>query len=333
MQSEKRKSAWAALWALVLAGMLTGCGRGRNEEAVRVEVLPYEKTTYPTVTVKRGDLMPMLVLDLHMETHEKIDYAMDAENLQVEKVYVTEGMTVKKGDVLVRFSSGEMEEELAAVKQEIAQNNMLIDHYEKLGKINPDEDYKDSIKSLKEDVAVLNLKCQEIAARIEDCSIVAKEDGMISYVNAALFYELPETAGNLITEECGSDDYTVTVTEDYPFREGEEYEAKSGVAVYRMRLDRITQETGGKMLVFSPVSDMSGLGQTDQVTITIKKPVLSDVVYVDENAVFQKQDVSFVYRLNADGYREAVTVTTGETVEGNIVITSGLSGGEQVTQY
>lgn len=334
MGNKIRNSISRNLLILLVVCTLSGCTTGKEEHAVKVTVSPYEKTTYPVVTVNKGNLTPTLILELHMEEYEKIDYSTDLENLQTDKVYVSEGTAVKKGDVLVRFSSEELVEEQKAVKQEIEENTMLVAHLEKLKKIDDSQDYSKDIQSLKRDLEILSLKSREIDQKLENYSIVAKEDGVITYVNEMLYYELSDKPGVLFCEECGSDNYSVTVMDDYPFEKGKEYEAKSGVASYKVRLEEITKtEEGSRQLLFSPVSDMTGLKQTDTVTITIKKPELKNVVYMNKNAVFQKEDRSFVYKLNEAGYREAVDVKTGETVDDMIVITSGLSGGEQVTEY
>ena len=68
------------------------------------------------------------------------------------------------------------------------------------------------------------------------------------------------------------------------------------------------------------------------VSMKIHKPVISNVIYVDEKAINEKsEDNYYVFTINDDGFRTAVDVTIGETVDGYTIIKSGLKAGEQVT--
>jgi multidrug efflux pump subunit AcrA (membrane-fusion protein) len=95
----------------------------------------------------------------------------------------------------------------------------------------------------------------------------------------------------------------------------------------------VDDSTGKDMrtILFEPQNDMAGVTESDTLTMTINKPVIKNVVYVDKNAVTIKSDTSFVYTIDENGYRTPVEVEIGEQVDDYIVITSGLDGGEQVT--
>ena len=61
-----------------------------------------------------------------------------------------------------------------------------------------------------------------------------------------------------------------------------------------------------------------------------------ELVPVDENQVEKainekSEDNYYVFTINDDGFRTAVDVTIGETVDGYTIIKSGLKAGEQVT--
>jgi hypothetical protein len=83
--------------------------------------------------------------------------------------------------------------------------------------------------------------------------------------------------------------------------------------------------------VFEPVNDMAGVTEADTLTMTIQKPTVAGVIYVNKNIVFEGSDgKNYVYVLTEDGYREAKEVTVGETVDDYTIIKSGLTAGEQV---
>ena len=61
-------------------------------------------------------------------------------------------------------------------------------------------------------------------------------------------------------------------------------------------------------------------------------PAGDSIAAVPEKAVCEKSEGQYyVYTINDDGYRLAVDVTVGETVDGSTIIKSGLTAGEQVT--
>ena len=142
----------------------------------------------------------------------------------------------------------------------------------------------------------------------------------------------------MITVASGSSNYTVTTDDTYEFKVGDEYEADYEVAKYNMKVidvKKYTDDATGKdmqTILFEPVDNMAGISEDNKLTMTIHKPVIKNVVYVPEKAVCEKSEGQYyVYTINDDGYRLAVDVTVGETVDGSTIIKSGLTAGEQVT--
>jgi hypothetical protein len=135
----------------------------------------------------------------------------------------------------------------------------------------------------------------------------------------------------MLTEACGSDNYVAETTDNYDFKVGDIFTAKSGVVSYEMQLTEIDDDETKRTLYFKPVSDMSAVAEQETLTIQIEKSVMKDVVYVDSAAINTVDDKSFVYVLDENGYRDAVFVETGDVVDSYTIITAGLNGGEQVT--
>lgn len=325
-QKTGRNMTGSILAGLLGIGFLTGCGASGREVAV-IERLPYEKMSYRTAEVQRGDLTPEFTISLSAEGFEQIGYDMTNEDLQLDKVYVSVGDKVKKGDLLVSFQSDSIEQVITDYTEQKKQKELLIEHYTNLMAIDGSVDYSSDITMLKKDILVAELYIEEAEEKLADCQITAKEDGTITAINEYLRNGYYMPGKNLITEVSGTGNYMAVTREAGEFTVGEIYIATADVVDYELRLTSIKDQT----LVFEPVSDMSAVSEAETLTMTVKKPQITDAVYVDADAVHQAEDRFFVYVLDEEGYRDAVWVTTGDEVDGYYVITGGLSGGEKVT--
>jgi hypothetical protein len=314
---------------LLLCGwMMTGCALEQDKTSAALhEPDSYEKLTYRTAEVSTGTLYPEFTLTLNAEGRETKYYGSTADDLEVERVYVSVGDKVKKGDQLVSFRSDAIEESIENYQEQIQQNRLLIEHYTKLMKIDDSADYEADIASLEEDNEVTELYLEEAKEKLKRYQLVAEASGTITAIDEYLQNGMYRSGNKLITEVCGTGNYTTRNTENYAFVEGDVYTAKSGVVSYDLKLTKVE----GDLLTFAPVSDMSAVSDEDTLLMTMEKPKLRDVVYVESAAVYTVEDRNFVYVLDEDGFRDVVWVTVGDTVDGYDVITEGLSGGEKVT--
>jgi hypothetical protein len=156
-------------------------------------------------------------------------------------------------------------------------------------------------------------------------------------VNSDLEYGYVTAGDTLVTLDSGSSDYVTETNDTYEFKVGDTYDADFDEATFSMKLIKcdkyVSDATGEEMqkLVFEPVNDMAGVTEADTLTMTIQKPTVAGVIYVNKNIVFEGSDgKNYVYVLTEDGYREAKEVTVGETVDDYTIIKSGLTAGEQV---
>jgi multidrug efflux pump subunit AcrA (membrane-fusion protein) len=310
---------------------LTGCGSSKKTPVVVIPNETYEHVTYSATEVEKGDLSPALTLKLKVCDFEKINYSIKDEGLEVDKLYVAVGDKVSAGDVLVSFKSDDIRESIESYQDSLRQNELLVNHYTNLMKINPDNDYAKDIETLNEDIQVEKLYIEEAQKRLEAYSIVAERSGTITEVNEYLQYGYAVQGVTMLTEACGSDNYVAETTDNYDFKVGDIFTAKSGVVSYEMQLTEIDDDETKRTLYFEPVSDMSAVAEQETLTIQIEKSVMKDVVYVDSAAINTVDDKCFVYVLDENGYRDAVFVETGDVVDSYTIITAGLNGGEQVT--
>lgn len=321
------------IWVFVGMGLfLNGC-MSKGQAVVTIEQEPYEKISYQTVQVEKGDLNPSVTLTLNVEGYEQIQYSATNPELELDKVYVSVGDRVEKGDILVSFKSDSIQQAIEDYEDEKRQNQLLVEHYQKLMSVDAYADYRSDISMLQGDIVVAQLYIEEAKNKLEDYQIVAKESGTITKISESLRDGYFVPGKNLLTEVCGNGNYSTSTKSTDAFAIGETYTAVAGVASYELRLTDIT----GQVLTFEPISDMSSVSEADELILTVEKPQLKDVLYVDADAVRSvggDEDVPetyYVFRVKENGYREAVSVTVGDRVNKYIVITQGLNEGEKVT--
>lgn len=323
---KKTAGKWKLLLCLAAGSLLTGCGTAESG-LMSTARTPYEKLAYDTTEVKKGNLTPEITLKLKAEGLEKITYDATNTELKLEKVYVAVGDKVEKGELLVSFRSDSLEEKKAQYQDEITDKQLLVEHYVNLMNCDASLDYNEDIANLKRDIEVAKLYVEEAEEKLSRYQITAKESGTITAMDNYLQKGSFVPGNNLITEVCGTGNYEADLPEGYEFQVRDTYQATLDALSYELKVDRVEENK----IIFSPVSDMTSLSEADVLSLVITKPTLENVIYVKASAVKEGEDGNFVYLLDDTGYREAVSVTVGEKVGDNRVITSGLSGGEKVT--
>ncbi len=337
MRKRKMRITAKLICAAVTVSMLAGCGNSSaNVSKPEIHLSTYIKTEHETTTVKSGDIAPVLTLSLMPDEYETKNYKMEQADLEIESVNVSEGDTVSAGDVMVRFKADEIQEIIDEYTEQMEEAELLIEHYQKLGKIDG-EDYSSDIAELQNDVKIAKIYIEEQTEKYNNYCIIAERGGTVTYVNEWLQYGYFSSGEKLITVVSGSSNYTATTDDDFEFTIGDVYEAEFDVAVYEMKVIDVSsyedEATGKQMqeILFEPISDMTGVSEEDTLSMTIEKPVIENVIYVEETAIYEKDEGEyFVYVVDEEGYRKAVDVVTGDTVDGYTIIESGVTAGEKV---
>ena len=323
---KKRTGKWKLLLCLSAGSFLTGCGKA-EPELVSTARTPYEKLAYDTTEVKKGNLTPEITLKLKAEGLEKITYDATNTELKLDKVYVAVGDKVEKGELLVSFRSDSLEAKMTQYQDEIADKQLLVEHYVNLMSCDASLDYNEDIANLKRDIEVAALYVEEAEEKLSRYQITAKESGTITAMDTYLQKGGFVPGNNLITEVCGTGNYEADLPEGYEFNMGDTYTATLDALSYELKVAGVEENK----IIFSPVSDMTSLSEADVLSLVITKPTLENVIYVKASAVKEGEEGHFVYLLDDSGYRKVVPVTAGEKVGNHWVVTSGLSGGEKVT--
>ncbi len=330
---EKRKRAYFFLILFCLPGILSGCKSDKEggEKEVQVTIADYQRTAYLTTTVKYGTIEPVLTLELTPDKLESNSYSIRQEMLEVESVNVEKGARVQAGEVMVTFKADEVKDTIAEYEKRKDEDQMLIDHYTRLMKIDKKTDYSADIKKLQNDLNVANLYIKEQTDRLSEYQLVAEKAGTVTSIHEDLLKGFGTGGSALVTVTSGSSNYTTSTVDDFAFQVGDVYEARFGVGVYEMKIISVEEAEGLQKIIFEPVSDMAGVAENEVLTMNIQKEKIQNAVYVEEEAIFTAEEKTYAFIVDENGFREAVAVTIGDTVDGYVIIKDGLKEGEQVT--
>ena len=308
---------------------LSGCGDSDANAIKEISKTIYQKAGYDTTTVEKGDIEPIISLTLTPEVVETIDYTVDEENLEVDEILVSAGDSVTAGQVLVTFKAEEIRKSIEKYRSEVEKNQLLLDHYTRLANVDKKQDYTVEIEKLTDNVNLANLYLEEELQRLNNCSIIAKQDGIVSYISKVLLdgYVAPSTC--MVTEICGEGTYYVETSDNYDFKIGDVFTAENDTMDCDMKVNAV-EEGELRKIIFEPSSDLLDASGTETFTLTIKKSSLKNVVFVNKKAINEKDGKNFVYIVSENGFLDVAYVEIGEQVDDMIVIKSGLSGGEEV---
>lgn len=325
---------------LIVASMsmlLTGCGSNKKEKGPKCVRLPeYDKQLYDTVEITRGDVTPEFTFDLVAPKYERKSYKTLYDEMEVEQLHVAVGDHVKKGDILISFKSGKIGEEIEEYKKQLGEQQLLLEHLNKLSGIASDEDYSKEIAQLKDSIQVTNLYINELQARLEAYNFKADADGTVFSINDIVYYGIIDTTcSNVISVSYGNDQFYGETSNDYDFQVGQHFTAYYGVAPYEMVLESIEEkgkDSNGNVIKGLTFVGADGVdfGYRDRLSLVVQLDTLKNVMFLPNECVIKKEDSSFVYVLDENGYRRAVEVECGPTILDNTVILSGLQDGERV---
>ncbi len=308
---------------------MTGCS-AKQVELEPVTLKPYEKKTFETTVVQQGDITPELHAQLLPVEKISVTYRPPMSDMEVDKVYVTIGDVVKKGDPLVSFKSGDIEKNMKAYQEEYEMQQMLIEHYEQLMLANTDLDYKEDIELLKKDMEITKLYIAEEGAKMDAYTIRAERDGVVDQVSELMTMGKVQTGNDLVSVVYNTGEYKVTIQEEYPFEIGKIYQTTAKDNTYDMELVSIEEMSkGSRTLVFKAL-DLNSVMRINFMDLRIVKENLKQALYVDEKAVLEVNGKYYVFTLSEDGFKQGIEVEVGNVIDNYVVIKSGVKAGDRV---
>lgn len=355
---KKLRMSFACLSA---AALLCSCAQQEEPPLMKVED-SNDTITYDYCTVERGDIVltKQIRCTYMQQDGQEVSFAMTGR--RVDKVYVNEGDSVKKGDVLAEFDVGNLKSRIEDLEYRINKNqrlleytemnealdisqawvNFLYNHYPADKKdveknvSSIQENYNRQREDLQDALELDRLELSRMRQELKNSRVYAGINGIVYGIQKDLEGSTSKEGQVIMTVIDNSKSLFETKSVEYAgyFREGETVSMTviSGSAAGKYELLPYNMSNWGEVLQFSiydgPVTTgiEVGTGGTMYLTLDSRRNVL----FVPRSAVNSADDKYFVYVADEDNMRQIRWVETGLFGDDYIEILSGLEEGEKV---
>jgi len=323
------------LWGvalLTLAATTCGCGASSGQRLPEVEIEDYQRLTYEPYVVKKKQIDPVVTLNLESTTIEEKKYYPMGDSVELAEVCVRVGDIVSEGDVLFRYESGDLENQIKEYEGRIASNKMLYEHYEKMQEIDPNDGMAATLEQLAGSIRVDELYIAELRDRMKSNCVYAEGNGLVNFVMSDA--ENHKLSGDQILMKITYSDgqYFAYSYDELYLEEGKNYEYSSGVTNLLFMYKKMEKVEDQYRYLFQYVPTEQNFCTRSIVQMDIAQPTMEASINVPEEYVAQAEDGYYVFLLNEDNRIRAKKVQVAEIVNGNAIITSGLEEGEQVVR-
>lgn len=348
----------------LLSALLCGCGQEEDTDRLVVVEQEEQEPLYSFAAVTVGDVQKTTRVTCTYRQMKDQPVSFSQSGRVVEKVYVKEGDTVKKGELLAELSGGNLEDEIARLEYAVARNELLLSYldtdmdYEisavwlnylyRSGQSQYDAENRDrSVKSIQqsyrymredyEDTLEMDRKqLEEYRKEVRQSRVYAQMDGMVYQMQEHLEGSTSKEGEVVMTIVDNSQCVFETEVPEYAelFREGQEIEMNVayGTGVGKYVLTPWHMEEWGETQFFSvlegPEGDGIGVGTMGTMILVLEKR--EQVLTVPALAVSEADGGAFVYVQGAENTREVKWVETGLYGDSVVEITAGLAEGDMV---
>lgn len=316
-----------------MAAAFTGCnGPGAAEVYHQMPVMNKQKQSETIfATVMRGDLKEEKAIRLSAKAGQKSSLSFQISDIGYDAFYVTAGDKVKKGQILARLDCEDllMQKQESSLALEEAQIRLsmqkgLFDQYA-MSKA----DYERTVADLQNEIEVCQQEIAEYDVLIDERTIYADMDGYVKSVANVDLSQTSEEGREMISLNGGEMEYTASVPDMAGLEVGREYEMVAEEQTILVKLQTADRDGGVYQLVFVPDDPTVDSGVITSGAITYVTYELTDVCYVDQQAVTNVGETSYVY-YEENGTRKAKQVKAGPKLNGYYVITDGVKEGEEL---
>ncbi len=347
-----------------LPASLAGCTAETGQEPLIVLESGDDEATYTLVECTRDDVQETQPLRCVYTKEDEQEVYFPVSGKLIDKVYVSEGDEVKKGDLLVALAVGNLKADIANLEYRIKRNELqlgYIDEEESLDSqtqylnfmflTNGDEDAKSNLnkglEELKENndyrrqsindslefdrKALANLKNEYANSRV-----YAQFDGKVSTIAENLEGSTSNIEKCIMTIVDNSEGFFVSEDESFTkyFSEDSVVSMRvvSGSGKGDYELVPYDMEGWGEKQFFRIFSgenaDSLEAGTKGEMTVVTSEH--KNVLCLPSNCVRSAGEDSYVYVVNDEGLREVVWVEVGLSGNGKTEIISGLNEGDSV---
>lgn len=344
------------------------CGCGEIEEPDNMVIVEQEEPgmSYKLHTVESGDVVKTERIQCTYRQMSELAVSFIMSGRLVDRVYVEEGDHVKKGDLLVELSSGDLERQIEDLEYRIARNELLLGYtdideaYDISGMWvsylyysgmtdNDKKSLDDRIESTQRNYRYLRedysdaletdrKQLESLRQEYKSSRIYAETDGVVYKLKENLegtTSHMGETIMTLLdTSECL---FQTEIPElAYLFREGETVYMGLSYSQTGTQYELLpwNMEEWGDTQMFL-LEDADAIGNLDVGTsgyIWLAVDRRENVLCVPENAIYTADGKTYVYVLNTENMREVRWVETGLYGDDMVEIISGLTEGERVVR-
>ena len=364
--------AGVAMLAAMLVFSASGCG-GSERALVHIGTPSIEEKDYTTTFVVRGDVTYELEEELHLVNYVESKYGLSSKlmdsmmlkDVAFDKLYVSVGDKVKKGDVLLTMSSKSLEDEIDSYTEQKEKAQLEKIHYNNRTAIDNDEDNSMAIARCDQDINVATGYLTELESKKENLTIRADEDGeVIDISDQAISGTMSNTDG-LLTIASGDDTYFLETEEKTTLSVGQIVTSTNKLLRYDMVVTNVEKSSAGTKVYFkilgiegkveneaelaASLVGMASPGdatETDAMkdaqvsdrekiivhglTVPIAEETRKDVLYVASSAVTERDGRYYVFMIDEHGARVSREIKVESVLGEYAIITDGLVEGDEV---
>ena len=364
--------AGVVLLAAMLLLSVSGCG-GSERALVHIGIPSIEEKDYTTTFVVRGDVTYELEEELHLVNYVESKYGLSSKlmdsmmlkDVAFDKLYVSVGDKVKKGDVLLTMSSKSLEDEIDSYTEQKEKAQLEKIHYNNRTAIDNEEDNSIAIARCDQDINVATGYLAELESKKENLTIRADEDGEVIYISDQAISGTMSNTDGLLTIASGDDTYFLETEEKTTLSVGQIVTSANKLLRYDMVVTNVEKSSAGTKAYFkilgiegkvenesevaASLVGMASPGdatETDAMkdaqvsdrekiivhglTVPIAEETRKDVLYVASSAVTERDGRYFVFMIDEHGARVAREIKVESILGEYAIITDGLVEGDEV---
>jgi len=356
---------WKCLIVCLLSAcLLTSCTLLPQEETVRTApvVRSYTRPEYYTVEVERGDLIDIAKVSCNYVPVQTASLSFVLDDEYIDRYMVQTGDTVEAGQLLAQLQLGDLEAQIAALKNDIAVIDLQTAHEQKQYDLElrrleittaqmdeaekkeaydqAQETYIRTVQSLQDSLTYQQLMLAALEGDLAQRQIRAPFGGTITRVADFKEGDKSEFGIGVITLVDSTRSIFRASTEYWDrFTPGDSHQIAVRKETYdavvvsaaELGLEEPVREAGKRSYVYFALTQPSfELKDGDTGTLEIVLDERLDVLHVPAKAVSAANGEPIIYYLREDGMKAYKYVETGRTIDARTEIISGLEEGESV---
>jgi len=339
MNRIRRWSAAFLACAMVLA--LSGCSYFLPQEQGQLEV-PItldSAVNYTTVQVERGDLVKELTMSARFSAVEQHDAFFKVGGGRIEKIHVSQGTTVREGDVLMELNNDDAVYNLEKAKLNLEIQKLNLENtrrYQganslayKTGELNL------QIAQMEVERLTQQAEANVLYAPVSGEVIFAKDDMAVGDTVLAydpLFTIADTSELHLVCSDPQANLLVVGMDAKITLRARGFTGVSAPGRVMQSPADSPTDATSKAIIVFdyelTPAQKIQLFGR--EATVTVELESRGDVLYLPTDVINTNGVNKYVRVLEADNSVVEKSVTLGLTINNKVEIIDGVEEGEVV---